>query len=104
MERLTLSGPAVLEPEIVDAGATSRTGDWVVVVWDNPINTVDEVVAILIEATLCDEAEAATETWEIHHLGKSVVHHGGREPCEEAARVIATIGIRVEVMRESVDA
>ena len=37
------------------------------------------------------------ETWEVHHTGRSVVHHGDRNECERAAAIIATIGIRVAV-------
>jgi hypothetical protein len=40
------------------------------------------------------------ETWEIHNLGKSVVHHGSQQECERAAAIIRTIGIRVEVRQE----
>jgi ATP-dependent Clp protease adapter protein ClpS len=44
--------------------------------------------------------EAEMETWEVHHLGKSVVHHGGKEECETASAIISEIGIRVEVYEE----
>jgi len=73
------------------------SGEHVVIVYDNDYNTFDEVISILMQATGCSVQEASMETWEIHHLGKSVVHHGSRAECERAARIIATIGIRVEV-------
>src|SRR5579875_1058178 len=74
--------------------------EWIVVVYDNDYNTVEEVIHILIAATHCSFEEAAIETWEIHHLGKSVVHHADKEECERVASIIATIGIRVEVKQE----
>ena len=40
--------------------------------------------------------EAYMETWEIDHLGKSVVHRASEAECQRAAEIIATIGIRVE--------
>jgi hypothetical protein len=40
------------------------------------------------------------ETWEVHHLGKSVVHHANAEECERVASVIRTIGIVVEVRED----
>ena len=80
------------------------TGDngFIVIVFDNPVNTFDEVENILMQATGCGKREAKMETWEVHHLGKSVVHHGSAEECERAASVIRTIGIVVEVRQESV--
>ena len=70
---------------------------WVVVVYNNEVNTWDQVVGILMKATACTEEEADIETWEIDRLGKSVVHHGGEEVCQKAASIIRTIGIQVEV-------
>jgi ATP-dependent Clp protease adapter protein ClpS len=80
------------------------TGDdgFIVIVFDNPVNTFDEVENILMQATACGRREAQMETWEVHHLGKSVVHHGSAEECERAASVIRTIGIKVEVRMETV--
>ena len=98
-----MAGPGVLDrPEILDSN-TGRSGDWIVVVYNNEVNTWDEVVNILMQATACDQEEAEIETWEIDALGKSVVHYGSREECERAAVVIAQIGIRVEVSQEKVD-
>lgn len=78
----------------------SGWNEWLVVVYDNDYNTVDEVIHILMCATNCTFHEAAIETWEIHHLGKSVVHHASKEECERVAQIIRTIGIRVEVTQE----
>ena len=91
------SAPGVLER---DETAGSYRHGYVVVVYDNEHNTFDEVMMILMLATGCDEEEAAIETWEVHHLGKSVVHHGSREECEAAAEIIAKIDIQVEVREE----
>lgn len=73
---------------------------WIVIVYNNEHNTYDQVIEILMRATACDAEEAYIETWEIDHLGQSVVHHGGQEECERAAVVIRTIGIHVEVKEE----
>lgn len=61
---------------------------------------MDEVIEILILATACSFEEAEMETWEVHHLGKSVVHHGAQDECDDVADVIRQIGIRVEVCEE----
>jgi ATP-dependent Clp protease adapter protein ClpS len=75
-------------------------GHWIVTVFDNDHNTVEEVLQILMRGTGCTQSEAMMETWEIHNLGKSVVHLGAESACREAAEIIATIGIRVEVGEE----
>ena len=46
------------------------------------------------------EQEAEIETWEVDHLGKSVVHIADKEECETVARIIRQIGIEVEVKSE----
>jgi len=73
---------------------------YLVIVYDNDKNTWDQVVGILQKATGCTQEEAEIETWEVDNLGKSVVHHGGKEECNRAAGIIRTIGIRVEVVEE----
>lgn len=75
----------------------SQIGDWIVIVFDNPINTFDQVIGILQKATGCSLEEAEMETWEVHHLGRSVVHYGDQAECDRAAGIISTIGIQVKV-------
>lgn len=92
-----MASPGTIErPKIDDQSETAMAGEWIVTVYNNEINTWDEVVGILMEATGCDEDEADMETWEIDRLGASVVHHASQQECEKAAKVIAQIGIRVE--------
>jgi ATP-dependent Clp protease adapter protein ClpS len=90
------TAPVLPRPDVLDDRTTGQ-GDHIVIVFDNDHNTFEEVTAILQRATGCSLAEAEMETWEVHHLGRSVVHHGDRSECERAAAVIATIGIRVAV-------
>jgi ATP-dependent Clp protease adaptor protein ClpS len=92
-----LSDAVVIAPETETADPTSGTGEFIVIVYDNDYNTIDEVINILMQATGCGIQEAAMETWEIHNLGKSIVHHGSSEECQRAAAIIRTIGIKVEV-------
>lgn len=82
-------------PDLVDD--TSQAGEWMVIVFDNDKNTFDEVIGILQKATGCSLEEAQMETWEVHHLGRSIVHHADREECQRVAGVIRTIGIKVAV-------
>jgi len=89
-----------LLPQHLQDEADTGADHCIVVVYDNDHNTFDEVIDILMRATGCSLHEAQMETWEVHHLGKSVVHHADAEECERVASVIRTIGIRVEVRPE----
>lgn len=84
-------------PDLLDETPHSLSSDYIVIVFDNPYNTVAEVIDILQKATGCGLEEAQMETWEVHFTGRSVVHHGDHAECERAASIIATIGIRVAV-------
>jgi ATP-dependent Clp protease adapter protein ClpS len=81
-------------------GPDTGVGGWVVVVYNNDVNTWDEVISVLRRATGCTEEQAEIETWEIHNLGKSVVHHGRQGECERAAAIIRSIGIKVDVIED----
>lgn len=100
MAGVKMSLPGTIERPDIEA-TDSQTGDgWIVTVFNNEENTYSEVMTILMIATECDADEAYMETWEIDHLGKSVVHMGSRDECDAAAAIIAQIGIRVEVSQE----
>ncbi len=86
----------LLEPDTVQVHAEQKDKGWIVTVYDNPDNTYMEVITILMLATKCDAEEAQIETWEIDNLGQSIVHSDTEENCLDAAKIIATIGIRVE--------
>jgi ATP-dependent Clp protease adapter protein ClpS len=88
----------VLDP--VEEAESIRTERWLVTVFDNDYNTFDEVMEILMLATGCCYDEAATETWEIHNLGKSVVHVADEDECRSVAGKIREIGIEVVVSKE----
>ncbi len=95
------AAPAVIErPTIEELPSELGGHEWIVTVYDNDYNTYDEVMTVLMVATGCTADEAYIETWEIDHLGCCVVHHASEPECREAAEIIATIGIRVEVSKE----
>lgn len=83
-------------PELHDEAA-GHDGDWLVTVWNNDHNTWAQVTGILQRATGCSLEEAEMETWEVHHLGRSIVHHAPEPECQKVADIIRTIGIRVTV-------
>jgi hypothetical protein len=94
-------GPATIEaPELIKRDKEQAEKDWIVTVYNNDVNTYEEVISILILATACSFDEAYLEAWEIDHLGRSVVHYGRETDCHKVAEIIGKIGIRVEVSRE----
>lgn len=100
MGRLSPLGSTIELPEVGQESEVRPDRGWIVVVYDNDKNSFEEVIMILVLATGCTLEEAEIETWEVHHLGKSVVHSAGEEECRKVAEVIQTIGIRVEVIKE----
>ncbi len=86
-------------PEVVEkpSGPVSGFGGWTVIVFNNETNTYEEVMHILQVATQCSPEEAYMETWEIDHMGQSVVHVATKAECEKVAAVISTIGIKTAV-------
>ncbi|MBV6458092.1 MAG: hypothetical protein HONBIEJF_01215 [Fimbriimonadaceae bacterium] len=98
---IPVSNTTVIErPEIADSGTATGRGEWIVTVYNNDYNTYDQVIGILVVATRCSMDEASMETWEVDHLGQSVVHQASEEECRKVASVISTIGIRVDVTKE----
>ena len=91
--------PILPDRDELDDNRGNREG-WIVIIYDNDFNTWDQVVNILCRATSCTTEEANIETWEVHNLGKSVVHHGSQEDSQRVANTIRTIGMRVEVIEE----
>lgn len=95
------AAPGVIErPQVEVPGYGAGEGEWVVTVFNNDHNTYEQVMTILMVATGCTSDEAYVETWEIDHLGRSIVHHGAENECRDAAEIIGTIGIRVEVSKD----
>lgn len=95
-----MSAPGILERPLEEIQGPGTGGGFIVTVFNNDHNTYNEVMMILMIATQCDAEEAYMETWEIDHLGKSVVHRACEEDCRGVADVIATIGIEVQVSED----
>ena len=95
-----MSAPGVLERPLEEVWGPNTGGGYIVTVYNNDQNTYDEVMMILMVATQCNAEEAYMETWEIDHLGKSVVHRANEDECQSVADLISTIGIDVQVSEE----
>lgn len=82
-------------PEFDLQPSPAATEEWHVVVYNNEVNTYEEVMTILMLATGCDAEEAYIETWEVDHYGKCAVHRAPQDECSRIAEVIRTIGVTV---------
>lgn len=94
------NGIGVVLPEQHSEPSIGSGDAWIVTVYDNAVNTYEEVMTVLMISTGCDAEEAYIEAWEIDHFGQCVVHRSDEAECRQAADVIATIGIRVEATPE----
>lgn len=90
------NGAGIELPELEEHALPASGEKWIVTVYDNDFNTEEEVMTVLMLATGCSAEEAYIETWEVHHLGQSVVHRADEDECRSVAEVVAVIGIRVE--------
>ena len=91
--------PTIL-PETIQPGSGQGGGRWMVVIYNNDYNSVEEVIDVLVQATGCNVQEAEIETWEAHTYGKAPVHFSTKAECENAAAVISRIGVKTEVAPE----
>ena len=70
------------------------------VIFNNDTNSMDEVVEILMVATLCDLEEASMEAWEADAFGKAPVHFASHDECVRICGTLGTIGLKTEVSKE----
>ena len=55
---------------------------WVVLVWNDPINTMEYVVFVFQKLFSYSKAKATTLMLDVHHKGRAAVSHGTREKAE----------------------
>jgi ATP-dependent Clp protease adaptor protein ClpS len=89
---------SLLETELLEANIGA--GRWMVVIFNNETNSMEEVVEILMIATGCTAEEAGIEMWEAHTYGKAPVHFASKDECDETACIIGSIGLKTEVSPE----
>jgi len=81
--RMSMSSPTILPNA---ENTSTQRGRWMVIIFNNDHNSVDEVVAILMHATACDLQEAIIETWEADTFGKASVHFSTKPECHRVAK------------------
>lgn len=79
----TMASPS---PSVVDRPIDLEVVDpdrpWKVIVWDDPVNTMDYVVFVFQKIFGYGKEKATKLMLEVHNDGKSVVASGGRELME----------------------
>ena len=83
-------------PELDHSPSEAALEEWQVIVFNNEVNTYEEVMTVLMLSTGCDAEEAYIETWEVDHYGHCTVHRASEEECNRVAQIIRAIGIVVE--------
>ena len=100
MDRPVATRAAAEKPR-EDAVDSGRGGDepWKTVLFNCDCHTFDEVEKIVIKATRCTLSRARAVSNEIHVRGSASIYEGPRERCEAVADVVASIGLKVKVVR-----
>ena len=75
-----ISPVEISSPDADDSLDTDRP--WVVLVWDDPINTIDYVIVVFQKIFGYSKQKAEKLTMEVHHEGRAVVSSGTREKAE----------------------
>ncbi|WP_144717373.1 ATP-dependent Clp protease adapter ClpS [Agrococcus jejuensis] len=65
-----------------DAALAATDGDWVTIVWDDPVNLMTYVTYVFRSYFGFDEAKAERLMMQVHTKGRAIVSAGGREQQE----------------------
>ena len=78
--------------------ATAVPPPWITILWNCDCHTFDQVTAQLVKAIGCSYDDGMAIAWRVHNDGKAVVRIGPKAECERVARILAEIGLRVNVV------
>ena len=70
---------------------------WVVILFNDDFHAFDAVVAQVQKATGCSQGEAFQVTYTAHTNGQAVTYVGDKALCEEVAKVLGEIDLRVKL-------
>lgn len=91
MSQILEAPPApTISPEDIDA-LFDDADLWAVIVWNDDVNTFQNVIKALVEIMNHTVDRAEQLTWKIHNTGKAVV---GIRPQEEAKRAVKALHAR----------
>ncbi len=84
-------------PNPVDSNEDCKSDEYCIIVYNNDVNTFDEVISILCKTLQIDQFRAEMYAWDIHLLGLARVYYGSSTDCENRAAIIGRIGLQTEV-------
>lgn len=91
--------PSIVEDiNSLDAGVSDKP--WYVVLFNCNCHSADEVVLQLLKATDHSANTCINIMMEAHTHGRAVAYRGTEEMCNRCAKILASIGLRVEVERK----
>lgn len=67
---------------------------WLVVVYDDPVNTMSFVTMVFEKVLVIPRSSAEQKMWEVHNKGRSIVWEGGREPAEVILQQLHLYGLQ----------
>ena len=81
--------------EILEAPADEAltVGQWVTIVWDDPVNLMSYVTYVFQEYFKYPLEKAEELMLKVHHEGKAVVSHGSREQMESDVDAMHSYGL-----------
>ena len=68
-----------------------------VILFNDDVQTFDEVIGQLIKATKCTREKAEGLAWEVHNNGKAVVFGGELNKCVEVSSILEEIQLMTQI-------
>ena len=78
-------------------GAAATAAPWLVVVWDDPINTMEYVEYVFQSYFSYSQERARTLMLQVHRAGQAVVSEGSREKAETDLMAMHSFGLQATV-------
>lgn len=95
----TITLPEVEEQEIVFEDVESDV-PWVVVVWDDPVNTMSYVVHVFQRLFGFSREKATKLMLKVHNEGKAAVAHGTKEKAEHDVNRLHAYGLWATLQKD----
>lgn len=90
----------VVDPFTVPDEADDAARDWLVVVWDDPVNLMSYVTLVLQRVFGYPRARAEQLMLQVHHEGRAVVAEEPREPAELHVAQLHGYGLQASLERD----
>lgn len=100
----TIESPSIDEVvENLEKSSEDIDRPWLVVVYDDPVNTMNFVTMVFEKVLSMPHATAERKMWEVHNKGRSIVWEGGREPAEVILQQLHLYGLQARLEKTEVD-